>query len=75
MDVLQGTLLDEAAGVRAKEAELVVVSKTPKQPTSGGWNKVSISSYNHNIIDIIVSISQVLLCALAFLYMIFYGTI
>jgi len=27
-------------GVRKKEAELVVVSKTPKQPTSGGWNKV-----------------------------------
>jgi len=37
---LKGTLLDEASGVRKKETELVVVSKTPKQPSSGGWNKV-----------------------------------
>jgi len=48
MDAVQGTLLDEAAGVRKKEAELVVVSKTPKQPTSGGWNKVSISTHYHS---------------------------
>jgi len=34
-------LLDEASGVRKEEAELVVVSRTPKQPRSGGWNKVN----------------------------------
>jgi len=37
---VKGTLLDEASGVKKKDTELVVVSKTPKQPSSGGWNKV-----------------------------------
>jgi len=42
---VQGTLLDEAAGVRKKDAELVVVSKTPKQPSSSGWNKVNVDIF------------------------------
>jgi len=37
---VQGNLLDEASGLKKEEAELVMVSATPKQPSSGGWNKV-----------------------------------
>lgn len=39
-----GTLLDEACGLRKKETELVVVLKTPKQPSSRGWNKLRPAS-------------------------------
>jgi len=39
--------LDEASGLRKKEAELVIVSKTPKQPSSGGWNKVTVVLLEH----------------------------
>jgi exosome complex exonuclease RRP6 len=39
-----GTLLDEAMGLRKKETSLVVVTKTPKLPASGGWNKKTTPS-------------------------------
>ena len=51
---LKGTLLDEASGVKKKDTELVVVSKTPKQPSSGGWNKVDLIYSQY--IDIPVSL-------------------
>jgi len=52
---LQGTLLDEASGVRKKETELVVVSKTPKQPSSGGWNKVVLYCVKYPFVYSIVT--------------------